>query len=185
MEVRKRATYLDLQQVPEHLVAEILSGELVTSPRPRPSHAHVTSSLGHFVGGPFHYGGGPGGWWILDEPELHLGADVLVPDLAGWRRERLPVFPGEQLGIEVAPDWVCEVLSPTTHRIDRFRKLPSYHAAGVAWAWLVDPSLKTLEIYRHEPEGWLLKATHTDDARVRAEPFDAIELELGRWWAPS
>jgi Uma2 family endonuclease len=184
MQARARATWDDLLRVPEHLVAEIVDGELVTSPRPRPSHAHVASGLGHFVGGPFHFGDGPGGWWILVEPELHLGADILVPDLAGWRRARLPILPDDP-GIGVAPDWVCEILSPSTHRHDRFRKMPAYHAAGVAWAWLIDPALRTLEVYRNDPDGWLLKSTFADVEIVRAEPFDAIELPMGRWWLPT
>ena len=129
-------------------------------------------------GGP----GGPGGWWILYEPELHLGADVLVPDLAGWRHERMPAIPNAPY-VELAPDWVCEVLSPTTGRIDRIRKMPIYAREQVAHLWLVDPGLRTLEIYRLEAQRWVVVATHGGDEVVRAEPFDAVEIDLGRWWA--
>ena len=122
----KRATYEDVLNAPENKVAEILDGELFLSPRPAPRHAAAASSLGGRVGGPFDGGiGGPGGWWILDEPELHFGEHVLVPDLAGWRRERMPAIPDVAF-FTLAPDWVCEVLSPSTARIDRGEKLPIY-----------------------------------------------------------
>lgn len=183
MHATARATWDDLLALPDHVVGEILGGELLVSPRPRGRHAFVASGLGHFVGGPFTYGPGPGGWWILDEPEVHLGDDVLVPDLAGWRRERVPVYPGKER-MSVPPDWVCEVLSPSTHRIDRLRKMPILHGAGVGHLWLVDPDVRTLEVYRREPGGWLRTAMYADDEVVRAEPFDAIELDLGRWWLP-
>lgn len=123
---RRRATYEDLQGLAEHLVGEILDGDLVTSPRPSSAHARAASSLGGEIYGPFDRGkGGPGGWIILDEPELHLAGDVMVPDLAGWRRERLPELPNVA-AFELAPDWVCEVLSPSTAPFDRRRKLPIY-----------------------------------------------------------
>ena len=137
----RQATYEDLMQVPPHLVAEILSGRLVTHPRPAPRHAVASSSLGDELVGPFQKGrGGPGGWWVLDEPELHLDADVLVPDIAGWRRERMPTMP-ETAWFGIAPDWVCEILSPSTAREDRVVKMPIYVRAGVSHLWLVDPDL--------------------------------------------
>src|SRR5436305_207687 len=123
---RKRATYADIEALPEHLTGEILDGELFVSPRPAPPHAEASSALGVILGGPFRFGrGGPGGWRILDEPELHLGGDVVVPDLAGWRLERMPALP-KIAWFELAPDSVCEVLSPSTVVHDRHRKLAFY-----------------------------------------------------------
>ena len=177
------ATYADLVALPENLVGEILAGELVVSPRPAPRHARAASSAGGLLSGPFDFGrGGPGGWWILDEPELHLGADVVVPDLGGWRRSRMPALP-EAAFFELAPDWVCEVLSPSTQRYDRVQKLAIYARVRVAHYWLIDPTARTLEVLRLDGEGYRIVGTHVDDAKVRAEPFDAVELELGLLWA--
>ena len=179
----RSATYEDLLQVPENLVAEIIHGQLVTHPRPAPRHAVASSSLGIEVGGPFDKGrGGPGGWWILDEPELHLGPHVLVPDLAGWRRERLPALP-ETAWFEVAPDWICEVLSPSTARVDRVEKLPIYAAAGVRHAWLIDPDLRTLEAFENQDGRWLLLAARENDNPIQLPPFDAISFPLNALWA--
>lgn len=182
----RRATYADLLAVPAHLIAEIINGELRTQPRPAPAHAEAASALGGELYGPFRKGvGGPGGWRILDEPELHLGPepDVLVPDLAGWRLERMPRRP-ETAYFEIPPDWVCEVLSPSTEADDRADKMPTYAREGVRYAWLVDPILKTLEVFVLSAERrWMLAGTHRGDARVRAEPFDAIELHLALLWA--
>lgn len=134
------------------------------------------------LGSPFHRGrGGPGGWWILDEPELHLGANVLVPDLAGWRRERMPTVP-DTAWFELAPDWICEVVSPSTGRLDRTAKMPVYAHASVASAWLVDPLQRTLEVFALRDRHWVLIAAHAENERVRAEPFAAVELELGALW---
>jgi Uma2 family endonuclease len=183
--VRRPATYDDLLAVPDHLVAEILGGELHTSPRPAPRHAVANSGLGADLGGPFDRGrGGPGGWWILDEPELHLGDDVVVPDLAGWRRVRLPEIPAEAF-FTAAPVWVCETLSPSTERIDRGKKLAIYAREKVAHLWLLNPIAETLEVYRLEHEHWLLLVTHAGDVSARIEPFDAVELELWRLWGRS
>jgi Uma2 family endonuclease len=177
------ATYDDLCAVPENFVAEMFDGELYASPRPALQHAHAVSVLGFELGGPFHRGRyGPGGWWILDEPELHFGADVLVPDLAGWRRSRLDALPSTPY-FTLAPDWVCEVLSPSTETIDRVKKLGIYARAEVPHAWLVNPVLQTLEVLALASGRWTLAATHEGRAPVRAEPFDAIELELGALWA--
>ena len=182
---RKRATYEDLLAAPRNLVAEIVGGVLHTHPRPAPRHALAASGLGAVVGSPFHHGrGGPGGWWILDEPELHLAdGDVLVPDLAGWKLETLPELP-ETAYFTRAPDWVCEVLSPSTEADDRAEKMPLYASAGIAHAWLVDPLIKTLEIFRLQAGSWPLVRTARGDAPVRAEPFDAIEIDLGALWRP-
>ena len=183
---RVRATYKDVLDAPEHLVAEVIDGKLVLSPRPSPPHANVSSALGDELGPPFRRGrGGPGGWILLDEPELHLGLEpqILVPDLAGWRRERLPSIDSRMAYFTLPPDWICEVVSPSTGKLDRARKLPLYAAFGVRHAWIVDPLLRTLEVRRLEGGRWVELGTFADDARVRAEPFDAIELELGALWA--
>src|SRR5271165_3737801 len=175
---KRRATYEDLAAVPRHLVAEILDGVLVTQPRPASRHALAASVLGVELGAPFHRGkGGPGGWVLLDEPELHLHGDVLVPDLAGWRRERMPEVP-DAAAFDLAPDWACEVLSLSTAATDRAGKLPIFAREGVGHVWLVDPIARTLEVCRLERGHWLLVGTWRDDAKVRVEPFDAIELEL-------
>jgi Uma2 family endonuclease len=170
--------------VPSHLVAEIIRGVLVTQPRPAPRHARAASVLGMRLGGPFDLGeGGPGGWIILDEPELHLGEHIVVPDLAGWRRQRMPALP-ESAYFELAPDWVCEVLSPGTHGIDRADKMPIYATHGVGHAWLLDPLERMLEVYRLERDHWLQLAIWRGDVRVRPEPFDSIELDLAALWSP-
>jgi len=180
--VKRRATYDDLLQVPPHRVAEIVDGDLHVSPRPAPRHALAASVLWGDVGPPFHHGrGGPGGWWILFEPELHLGEDVLVPDLAGWRRERMPALPDTAF-FALAPDWVCEVVSPGSERLDRAKKMPVYARENVSHLWLVNPLPRTLEVYRLAEGRWLLLATHEGAARVRAEPFDAVELDLAPLW---
>ena len=181
----RRATYADLIDIPEHLVAEIVGGELVTSPRPAPPHALAGSAIGGLLFDRFNappgFPGGPGGWWILDEPEVHLGEDVLVPDLAGWRRERMLRLP-EGTYFEQAPDWACEVVSPGSGRLDRVRKMPIYAREGVDCLWIVDPLTRTLEVYRLEGGRWVVAATHGGGETVRAVPFDAIEVDMRRWW---
>lgn len=182
---RRRATYADLLEVPEHLVAEIIDGELITSPRPALPHALAASAIGAALfdrfGRPPGGADAPGGWWMLDEPELHLAEDVLVPDLAGWRRERVPVFPNAP-AFELAPDWACEVLSPSTAQIDRARKMGVYAREGVAHLWFVDPPARTLEVYRLEGGRWIVASTHAGSVSVRADPFAAIEVDMRRWW---
>lgn len=178
----RRATYDDLLRVPEHLVAEIIDGELITSPRPASRHARASTVLGGWLVPAFDEGdGGTGGWWIVDEPELHLGPDVLVPDLAGWRRERMPLFP-DAPWFELAPDWVCEIVSPSTGRVDRVRKMPRYAANEILHLWLIDPLLQTLEVFRLDAGGWRLIGTHGGDETVRAEPFEAAALRLPSLW---
>lgn len=173
------ATYQDLVALPENMVGEIIDGELYAQPRPAILHASASSNLTGVLFGPFRLGqGGPGGWIILFEPELHFGEDVLVPDLAGWRRSRMAEVPGTP-AISLAPDWVCEVLSPSTSKLDRTKKLAVYAREGVGHVWLLDPLLQTLEVLRLDAGRWVLLGTYVDDARVRAEPFEAIELELG------
>ena len=178
----KRATYEDVLNAPENRIAEILDGELFLSPRPAPPDTLAGSALGMALGGPFHHArGGPGGWWILFEPELHLRQDVVVPDLAGWRRERMPSMPPEPY-FSLAPDWACEVLSPSTERIDRGRKLRIYAAAGVTHAWLVNPVERTLEVLRLAGDTWTIVTVLTGDDEVRAEPFDAVAFPLAALW---
>ena len=179
---RRPATYEDLFNLPEHLIGEILHGQLITQPRPAPRHARSASIVGAELTAPFDQGrGGPGGWWILDEPELHLGPNILVPDLAGWRRERMPVFP-ETAYFILAPDWVCEVLSPSTARIDRVVKMPLYAEQGVEWLWLVDPDQQTLEVYRLLEGHWLLEQTAQQDDEVNAPPFVEHRFSLVDLW---
>ena len=164
-------------------MGEILAGELHTHPRPAPKHALAYSALTGSLWNPFHGGiDGPGGWWILDEPELHLGNDVIVPDLAGWRRERLPALP-ETAWFEIAPDWVCAILSPATARTDRAVKMPIYARENVPHLWLVDPDTRTLEVYRLQANShWLLITTLKEDEPVQQPPFDAVSFPLGRLW---
>ena len=180
--LNRPATYADLQRVPGHLVAEIVDGELYTTPRPALRHALAGSSLGGVLVAPFQQGrGGSGGWWILDEPELHLASDILVPDLAGWRRERLQVVPDEPY-LTLAPDWVAEILSPSTARLDRVKKLDVYAREHVVHAWLLDPGSRILEVLALEEGRWVIHATFGQDERVRAAPFGAIEIELAQIW---
>jgi Uma2 family endonuclease len=181
--VKRRATYQDILDAPEHMVAEILNGELYVSPRPGAPHTAASSALGFLLGPPFQFGnGGPGGWIILDEPELHVGDHVVVPDLAGWRRERMPEVP-EGAAFTIAPDWVCEWLSKSTETIDRAEKLPIYADVGVKHVWLASAERRTLEVLRLEQGKWLIVAIHRGDVRVRAEPFEAIEIDLALLWA--
>jgi Uma2 family endonuclease len=143
----------------------------------------LAQRLGASVTGPFDRGvGGPGGWWILDEPELHLGQDVLVPDLAGWRRERLPSIPAAAFPTQV-PGWVCEILSPSTETIDRVKKLAIYARESVTHAWLINPTSRTLEVLELDEGRWTLLGTHTGPVPLRAVPFDAIELDLEALWS--
>ncbi len=179
---QRAATYEDLLAVPEHLVAEILFGHLVTHPRPAPRHAVVVTRLGTLLSAPFDLGvGGPGGWVFMVEPELHLGEHVAVPDLAAWRRERLPVLP-ETAWIETPPDWVCEVLSPSTAGYDRDEKRIIYAEAGVAHVWHVDPSLQMLEVFELRDGKWLLLDVFRDGAEVAAPPFTEPSFSLGLLW---
>jgi Uma2 family endonuclease len=179
---KRPATYQDVLDAPDHLVAEIIGGELRLSPRPGGPHTLAASRLGHVLGPPFDLGaGGPGGWIVLDEPELHLSTEIVVPDLAGWRRERLPEVP-QQAYFTLAPDWICEVLSKATAVNDREEKLPIYGRAGVRHAWLVDAIQRTLEVLRMSRGAWRTEVLHRGDVRVRAQPFEAIEIDLAVLW---
>jgi len=179
----KPATYEDVLAAPEHMVAEVIDGELVLNPRPAKPHAAATIALAEELGPPFERGkGGPGGWHILVEPELHLHADIVVSDLAAWRVERMPQIVAGVPYFTLAPDWICEVLSPRTAKLDRTKKLAVYARERVQWTWLVDPLLRMLEVLRYNGEHWAVLGIHSDAAKVRAEPFAAIELELGALW---
>ena len=176
------------RNAPETVLAEIIDGELSLLPRPRPRHAHGATRLaGRLSSFGDPRGDDPGGWIILVEPELHLGErpDALVPDLAGWRRERAPAdfLDPVRNGLALAPDWCCEVLSPSTEKLDRGRKLAIYHREGVGHVWLVSPVMQTVEVLRRQDIGWGLVATFEGDAVVRAEPFDAVPLDLAGLWA--
>lgn len=180
---KRPATYQDVLDAPDHVVAEIIHGALHLQPRPASTHALASSALGFEVGGAFHSGrGGPGGWWIIDEPELHLGPDVLVPDLAGWRKERMPTYP-DVPWFDLAPDWVCEVLSPSTRRIDLTDKRSIYAREVVGHLWFVDPIERILEAFALRDGAWTILATLKDDQPVRLAPFDAIEFPLDALWA--
>ena len=179
---QKFATYEDLLGLPEQIVGEIIHGQLITHPRPAPKHAAASTGVGGQIYNPFQHGrGGPGGWWILFEPELHLGAHVLVPDLAGWRRERLPAMP-ETAYFTLPPDWVCEVLSPSTARVDRAAKMPIYAAQEIPFLWLIDPDLHTLEVFVLNEGRWSLERVYQEDDPVSAPPFGAITFLLGDLW---
>ncbi len=177
-----RADYRDVLNAPAHMVAEVIDGALHTQPRPAPRHAWASSGLGARIHPPFNYGdGGPGGWWIVFEPELHLGEDILVPDLAGWRRARMPDYP-DTAWFGAAPDWACEVLSPGTRKIDLYEKRPIYAREGVLHLWFVDPLARGLEAFELRDGQWLLIASLKDDDAVSVPPFDAITFSLGDLW---
>ncbi|MCY4230039.1 MAG: Uma2 family endonuclease [Alphaproteobacteria bacterium] len=178
----RRADYQDVLNAPAHMVAEVIDGALHTQPRPAPAHALASSALGNDLGNPFQFGrGGPGGWWILDEPELHFGEDVLVSDLAGWRRERMPRLP-DTAYFTLAPDWVCEVLSPGTRRFDLYEKRPVYAREGVPYLWMVDPLDRGLEAFELRDGQWVLIASLKDDDAVSVPPFEAISFSLSDLW---
>lgn len=180
---RREATYEDLEKLSPDVIGELVDGVLYASPRPALRHSRAATLLTEKLVGPFDQGRGrPGGWLLLFEPELHLRRDVLVPDLAGWRRERVPELP-DTASFALAPDWVCEVLSPSTLVLDRGLKMGVYAREGVKHLWLVDPAAHMLEVYRLEGSRWLLLDTHVGDKAVRAEPFDSVVLELGAVWA--
>lgn len=176
------ASYEDILRLPENVVGEIVNGELVVSPRPSPAHARAASSLGMGIGGPFDHGrGGPGGWVILDEPELHLEPHVLVPDLAGWRRERMPSLPTTSW-FELPPDWICEVLSLSTAIIDRAQKQEIYRQQGIPWLWFVDTTTHTIEVLQNAEGGWFVAGTFGGKVEARMPPFDAVPIEIGSLW---
>lgn len=179
---RRMASYDDLCKIPENMIGEIIDGELFATPRPSRSHGYATYSLGGKLI-PYHFGatGEPGRWIILIEPEIGLGENIIVPDLAGWREERFPEEE-EHNWISVAPDWICEVLSPATFRNDKIKKMAIYAKHGIKFYWLLDPLMKTLEAFKLESEQWILIGVYAEDDRVRVEPFQEIEIDLGSLW---
>jgi hypothetical protein len=177
------ATYEDVLRAPEHQVAELIGGELFLRPRPACAHAFAASNLGGLVVPPFRFGrGGPGGWIIMHEPELHLGEDVLVLDLAGWRQDRHAELDLSVAFMTRAQDWACEVASPSTRRHDRLRKMPLYAAAGVQHVWLVEPDDQLIEVYRCEAERWVRLGAFSGDEPCMLEPFEAVPLVPGDLW---
>lgn len=179
---QKQATYQDVLAAPKDMVAEVAAGDLYTHPRPAIPHANVAMAASGSLFQRFQRGdGGPGGWVFLVEPELHLGNDVLVPDIAGWRQERLSDLPDKPY-LDIAPNWLCEILSSGTARLDRTIKLPIYAREKVEHVWLIDPNQCTLEVLRRQDQRWLIVATFAEDEKVQAEPFDAVELDLSDWW---
>ena len=181
--VRRPATYRDVLDAPPHMIAQLIRGALHLQPRPARRHIRASSRLGNKLGPPFDEGvGGPGGWEILDEPELHLGDDVLVPDLAGWRRERIQHYPVDAAFFDLAPDWVCEILSPSTRKLDLGEKREIYAASGVGFLWFIDPVARSLEAFALQGEDWARIATLAGDAEVRVAPFDAVVFPLAALW---
>jgi len=180
---RRVATYEDVLAAPEHVVAELIEGVLYQSPRPASLHSAASSAVGEELGPPFKRGkGGPGGWIILDEPEIHIGANVVVPDVAGWRRTTLPELPDAPF-FDVRPDWVCEVASPSTRALDRGKKLAVYERAGVSHIWLIEPHDQFLEVLELDGATYRIvdRAEGTTPRRLR--PFDAIEFDVAALWA--
>ena len=178
----RRATYQDVIDAPAHRVAEIVDGRLYVSPRPPPLAALAKTHLNVVLGLAFARGrDGPGGWWILPEPELHFGEDVVVPDVTGWRRERMPELPTTDY-VALAPDWACEMLSAETRTLDLGAKRPVYAREGVAHLWLIDPRDRTLEAFELRDGEWALIACAKDDDPVSIRPFDAITFSLGDLW---
>ena len=183
---RRVALYEAYQEVPPHEHAEIVRGTLYIMPRPAPRHANAATVLAGELSAPFQRGrGGPGGWWILFEPELHFHElEPVVPDLAGWRVERMPELP-DTAYFSIAPDWICEVISKRTESLDRDEKLPLYAEQRVEHVWLVDPIAQTLEVHAHPESGrWREVRVYEGDVRVRVAPFEAVELELAALWSP-
>jgi Uncharacterized protein conserved in cyanobacteria len=180
--LHREATYEDLLRVPEHLVAEIVDGELFTSPRPGSRHSHATGVLYAHLHRLFAEERGE--WWFVFEPELHLGSEVFVPDIAGWRRSRMPVVP-DVAAFDLSPDWVCETVSTKTAQLDRYRKLPRYAKHEIPHDWIVDPVAFGVEVYRLEQRHWTLVETRHGDVAIRAEPFEAGEINLALMWLKS
>ncbi len=179
---KKKATYKDLFNIPENMAGELIDGELIVTPRPSRKHIYAASRLDKEIGSPYELGsGGPGGWIILVEPEIGLGSDILVPDLAGWRRERFPVEEPHNW-ISVAPDWICEILSPNTFRRDKVLKMPLYARNGIQYFWLIDPIAKTLDTFRLEAGRWIVGGIYAENDKVRTEPFPEVEFDLNLLW---
>jgi Uma2 family endonuclease len=181
---KNQATYDDLYSIPENMIGEIIDGELIVSPRPTSGHSEASTSLVAELAPPYRFGrGGPGGWIIHFEPEIHFGANVVVPDIAGWKRERYTISPNEHR-ITISPDWICEVLSPGTARTDRIRKMRIFADHEVPYVWLIDPALMTLEVYRLQSGNWVVQGLYAENDKVRAVPFEEVEIDLANLWLP-
>jgi Uma2 family endonuclease len=183
----KLATLADLDALPPGIVGEIIEGVLYTMTKPRAPHQRTTLKIGGSIGDPFDDGrGGPGGWWIITEPGIELPNNTkeISPDVAGWRRERLPKLPRKE-PIRVVPDWVCEILSPTTRRHDLLHKLPYYAKVGVAHLWFVDLEARVVTVQRLEAGRWVTIGAYSDETEVRIEPFDVVMLNVASWWPPA
>lgn len=180
---KRKATYEDLFNIPENMTGEIINGELIVTPRPSRKHTYATSALGSAIIHSYQFArdGGPGGWVIIIEPEIRLGEHTMVPDLAGWKEER---YPDEEPHnwISVPPDWICEMLSPNTRRLDRMKKMPLYAQYEVPYLWLMDPEETTLEVYRLSEGQWVVAGLHEGDTKVRAMPFTEYEINLSDLW---
>ncbi len=183
----KLAVYADLLALADDVRAEILAGHIITTPAPLPKHSKAQRALGRFVGGPFDDDdghGGPGGWWIFVEVDVEFGThDIVRPDLSGWRRERL-VDPGDKRPIQVAPDWVCEILSPSTATRDKVAKRKLYAQHGVRHYWIVDVDARTLEAFELRDGHWTLLDSYDDTATARIPPFGRVQLTVDRLFLP-
>ncbi len=175
------ATAADLARLPPDMRAEIINGEIVQKANPSAEHADAQGgALAHLRGQYHHRSGGdkPGGWWILPEVEIELAPhEVYRPDIAGWRRDCMPERPG--MPVKSRPNWICEVLSPSDASNDLVKKLRVYHQSHVAHYWIIDPQNETLTVLRWTPEGYLAALTAGRTDRVRAEPFETVELPVG------
>ena len=182
---RKKATYDDLYAVPENMTGEIINGELIVTPRPSRKHIYTASALGGELVPLYQFGrgGGPGGWVILDEPEIQFGEHTLVPDFAGWKVERYPEEEPHNW-ISVSPDWVCEIISPSSELYDRDEKMSIYAEHGVPYVWLINPVIALLEAYKLVSGGWFRFAMFSGNKMVRVEPFQETDIDLGSLWGP-
>jgi Uma2 family endonuclease len=180
---KKRATYEDLYNIPENMTGEIINGELIVHPRPSRKHTYAASALDKEIGPPYQFGrgGGPGGWIIIVEPEIRLGEHTMVPDLAGWKKERFPVEEDHN-SISAAPDWVCEVISPSTLRTDKVEKMPIYAQFGIEHLWLIDPIAMTLDVFELGGDKWVLLGSFAQNDKARAAPFQEVEINLEDLW---
>lgn len=180
---RKPPTLADLDALPKGVKGEIIGGVMYTMTRPRGHHQRTGLEIGADLRDPFMRGrGGPGGWWILPEPGIELpNTPEISPDVAGWRRERLPSLPADA-AITVVPDWVCDILSPTTRRHNLLIKKPYYAKVGVPYHWIVDLDARTIATYRLENARWVELGVFGDERDARIEPFEAVALDVASWW---